>query len=159
MAYQLFQYPLPGPVDLSELNACLATHRVVSVAQHLVSTAGGGTLVVVVQTVDSPTRPGSSAGASGPARKIDYREELSPEDFEVFSRLRDERKKLAEAEGVPVYAIFTNDQLATMAKTRPATLAGISSIEGIGKARVDKHGPRFLTLCTAQPSALSISQP
>ena len=53
--------------------------------------------------------------ASSNAQKkdiIDYRQILSEEDFAVFAKLRDLRKKLAENTGVPVYAVFTNEQLA-----------------------------------------------
>ena len=37
---------------------------------------------------------------------------LKPEEFEVFSRLREWRKAAAEKEGVPVYTVLTNEQLA-----------------------------------------------
>ena len=50
--------------------------------------------------------------------KIDYREVLSPEDFAVFARLRQLRKEIAQADAVPVYTIFTNDQLAQMVQSR-----------------------------------------
>lgn len=151
MPYHLFQYPVPGGSDLSDLNSCLSKHRVVSVQQHVVPHPAGATLVFVVQTVEGAAAitPGSA-----PGRKIDYRETLSPEDFSLFSTLRDERKKWAEAEGVPVYTIFTNEQLAALATRKPSTLAGISSIDGLGKARLEKHGPRLLTLLTA-----NLSQP
>jgi hypothetical protein len=41
---------------------------------------------------------------------VDYREVLKPEEFEVFSRLREWRKAVAEKEGIPVYAVLTNGQ-------------------------------------------------
>jgi hypothetical protein len=37
---------------------------------------------------------------------VDYKEVLKPEEFEVFSRLRDWRRSVAEKEGVPVYAVL-----------------------------------------------------
>ena len=54
---------------------------------------------------------------AGPAEgrnegRIDYKEVLSAPEFERFARLRLLRKELAEKEGVPAYAIFTNEQLA-----------------------------------------------
>lgn len=146
MAYHLFQYPLPGPADLGDLNALLGSQRVVSVQQHLVPGPPGATLVFVVQTVDGalPVRPGAG-------RKIDYKEELSPEDFEVFSRLREERKKIAEEEGVPVYAVLTNEQLAEIARRKPTTPAALARIDGLGKARLEKHGARLLSHLTTGP--------
>jgi hypothetical protein len=44
--------------------------------------------------------------------KIDYKDVLKPEEFEVFSRLRDWRKSVAEKEAVPGYTVLTNEQLA-----------------------------------------------
>ena len=49
---------------------------------------------------------------SGKPPEVDYREVLKPEEFEMFSRLREWRKALAEKEGVPVYTLLTNEQLA-----------------------------------------------
>ncbi len=145
MPYHLFQFPIPGAADLSELNSFLASQRVVAVQQHLVPAQGGGaTLAFVVQTTEGGARS-SSAG-----RKIDYKEELSAEDFALFSRLRDERKKIAEAEGVPIYAVLTNEQLAEIAQRRPKTLAALAEVPGLGKARIEKHGERLLRLLAAQ---------
>ena len=50
---------------------------------------------------------------------------LKPEEFEVFSRLRDWRKGVAEKEGVPVYVVFTNEQLAEMVKKKVGTKAAL----------------------------------
>lgn len=44
---------------------------------------------------------------------IDYKAVLSPEDFEIYAALRELRKSVAEAEGVPAYVVFTNAQLAS----------------------------------------------
>jgi len=74
---------------------------------------------------------------SGSSPKVDYKEVLSPEDFAVFSKLRDLRKSLAESEGVPVYAIFTNEQLADVAKARPPSKAALGKINGIGEGRLE----------------------
>ena len=157
MPYQLFQYPLPGPPDLADLNAWLAGHRIVSVNQHVVAAPGGALLVFVVQSVEAgPARAGAP---SGPARKIDYKEELSAEDFALFSRLREARKMIAEAEGVPVYAVLTNEQLAEIAKRRPTSLSALSLIEGLGKARLEKHGSRLLALLTAPPESAPSATP
>lgn len=46
--------------------------------------------------------------------KIDYRDILKPEDFTIYSKLREIRKEIAEKNGVPVYTVFTNEQLITV---------------------------------------------
>ena len=82
--------------------------------------------------------------ASQPQTRVDYKEILSPEDFLVFSRLRELRKKVAEAQGIPVYAVFTNDQLAEMARKRPQTDADLKKLDGIGEGKCGKFGEPFI---------------
>ena len=72
--------------------------------------------------------------------KIDYKDVLKPEEFAVFAKLRDLRKQIAQAEAVPVYTIFTNEQLADMVRAKVTTRAGLGKIDGIGEARVEKYG-------------------
>lgn len=58
--------------------------------------------------------------------------------FLAFARLRALRKERAEAEGVPAYALFTNEQLADMVRRRVTSAAVLQDIPGIGEARVEK---------------------
>ena len=66
--------------------------------------------------------PSSSSAADGrqlsQRGKVDYKEVLKPEEFAVFARLREVRKEMAQTEGVPVYTIFNNEQLAQMVQAR-----------------------------------------
>jgi len=148
MSYHLFQYSLPGGDDLTELNRFLSSHRVVSVQQHWAPTPSGALLAFVVRTT-----PGDDKTKPSPNRKIDYKTELTPEQFVVFSRLRDERKAMAEREGVPVYTIFTNEQLAEMVRRPIQTLSDLGRITGIGPARLEKHGTRLLELLKPDPTS------
>ena len=50
--------------------------------------------------------------------KIDYRAVLDERTFALFSHLREIRKALAEKEHLTPYAVFTNEQLAEVAKVR-----------------------------------------
>jgi superfamily II DNA helicase RecQ len=77
---------------------------------------------------------------------VDYRVVLSPADFAVFARLRQARKELAQGEAVPVYTVFTNEQLAQMVQTRATTKAALETIAGVGDARIEKYGLRVLEI-------------
>ena len=74
---------------------------------------------------------------------------LPPDQFTVFVKLRDLRKQLAQAEAVPVYTIFTNDQVAEMVRRRVHTRADLEGIAGVGDARVGKYGLQFLAALQA----------
>ena len=64
-------------------------------------------------------------------------------EYALYDRLRSLRKELAEKSGVPVYAVFTNDQLAGMVRNRPKTAKDLLSIPGVGEARVKQYGKAF----------------
>jgi superfamily II DNA helicase RecQ len=74
---------------------------------------------------------------------------LKPQEFEVFSRLRDWRKAVAEKEGVPVYVVLINEQLAQIVQKKTNTKAGLKVIEGVGDARVEKYGDAILLAAPA----------
>ena len=74
------------------------------------------------------------------------REVLSPEDFAVYVRLRELRKTIAAEEAIPPYSVFTNEQLAAIVTGRVSSKADLGKIAGIGEARLEKYGSRFLSL-------------
>lgn len=90
-------------------------------------------------------------GGNRDALKTDYREKLDPDTFARFARLRQARKRWAEEAGVPVYAIFTNAQLAAVAQARPDSLTALQEIDGIGAAKASSYGERVLALLTDAP--------
>jgi len=80
---------------------------------------------------------------------VDYKDVLSPEDFAVFAKLREWRKKTADAEAVPVYTIFNNEQLAKIVEKKIITKKALQEIEGVGEARVKKYGDAVISIMTS----------
>lgn len=143
-----------------ELNAFLRSHRTVSAVRQLVTTGDRVLWCVAVEYLEAGVaRSGGSAYAHGDRKnRIDYREILRPADFVVFSRLRELRKQFAESERVPVYAVFTNEQLAAIAQQRPSSASALMAIDGIGDAKAARYAERVLGLLAAvaePPSAES----
>ncbi|MEK7677766.1 MAG: HRDC domain-containing protein [Verrucomicrobiota bacterium] len=131
-----------GQSAQAELNAALHSLRVVSVEKHFCPHPPDPGWAVCVEYVDSVS--GTATTRPSGAKTVDYREVLDPETFAVFAALRELRKKIAAEEGVPIYAIMTNEQLAAVAQRRCQSLSDLESLEGLGPARARKHGPRFL---------------
>ena len=134
-----------------ELNSFLRGHRILKVERELVQRESAPCWAVCVEYLEgvaAMSRAGVRSGR-GQENKIDYRQVLSEADFAVFSMLRDLRRGLAEAEGVPMYAIFTNEQLAKFAQSRPQSKADLEKVEGVGGARSDKYGARVLDVLAA----------
>ncbi|MFN9703975.1 MAG: HRDC domain-containing protein, partial [Planctomycetota bacterium] len=91
------------------------------------------------------------AARSGHPPRVDYRAVLQPEPFVRFSKLRQLRKQLAERDGVPVYTLFTNSQLAELSRRCPHSKAGIEATDGIGPAKVERYGEALLGLLQSWP--------
>ncbi|MCB2089247.1 MAG: RecQ family ATP-dependent DNA helicase, partial [Sphingomonadaceae bacterium] len=62
----------------------------------------------------------------------------------LFEALRELRRTLAQEAGVPPYVIFHDSTLREMAATRPASLAEMGEISGIGSRKLAAHGDAFL---------------
>lgn len=69
---------------------------------------------------------------------------LSPEQLAAFVKLRALRQTISKEEAVPVYVIFTNEQLAAFVQNQAASKADPGKVEGVGEARIQKYGERFL---------------
>jgi ATP-dependent DNA helicase RecQ len=65
-------------------------------------------------------------------------------DARVYEQLRDVRTRLAKAERVPAYVIFSNETLQYLARLRPTTMEAGLLVKGIGEAKADKYLEPFL---------------
>lgn len=80
---------------------------------------------------------------------------LSPDQFTQYVKLRDVRSEIAQKEAIPVYTIFTNEQLAAMVTAQVSTKEDLKSIPGVGEARVTNYGEQFLAVLNEKPNATS----
>lgn len=144
MQLKLFILPVKNLADAeAEMNVFLRSHRVLAVKKEFVADGENSFWTFCVEYLDGPAGP---AGLAGKGPKVDYRELLKPEEFEVFSRLRDWRKAVAEKEGIPVYTVLTNEQLAQIVQKKVSSKTSLKTIEGVGEARVEKYGDAVIRL-------------
>lgn len=137
-----FVSPFSETTAVDELNTFLAGNRIINVEKQLIDSDRGTGWVFLVEYA-TQSSPGKPAGQ----QKIDYREILSAHEFARYDHLRQVRKQQAELHGVPVYAIFTNDHLAAMAKNLPQHMKEIAALPKVGNARVQTYGTVFLDAC------------
>jgi ATP-dependent DNA helicase RecQ len=69
---------------------------------------------------------------------------VGQEEAPLFAKLRALRSEISRAEQVPAYVVFPDRTLAEFAVRRPRTLAAMSAIRGVGPAKLEKYGERFL---------------
>ena len=72
--------------------------------------------------------------------------ELGAGDAALLGELKALRGRIAREEKVPAYVVFPDRTLAEMAVRRPASLAALEDVRGVGPARREKYGKRFLDI-------------
>ncbi len=77
-----------------------------------------------------------------------------PEDIDVgiWEALRECRRQLAEAQGVPPFVIFHDTTLREMAGSMPKTLDEFGLLSGVGERKREKYGPVFLEVIASTNS-------
>jgi ATP-dependent DNA helicase RecQ len=81
----------------------------------------------------------SSSTGSGARNRV-RRDPSNP----LFQRLRALRKRLADAQGVPAYIVFSDQVLWDMVELRPSTPAQLLGVSGVGPAKLERYGEDFL---------------
>ena len=66
-------------------------------------------------------------------------------DEGLFEALRSLRKEMADAQDVPAYVVFSDATLRELASAKPATLAAFRQIGGVGDAKLERYGERFVS--------------
>ncbi|WP_026976461.1 DNA helicase RecQ [Flavobacterium tegetincola] len=80
-----------------------------------------------------------------PAPTIDFKEKApSRASSGLFDVLRKLRYTISKEDEVPAYVIFSDATLRHMEKTRPMSEAEFLTIEGVGKAKLEKYGSEFI---------------
>lgn len=149
MQIKLFSIPVyGGEVITEEMNTFLRSKKVLQMEQHLVSNEREACWCFFIKYIDD------LAATDSGKKKVDYREVLDEATFQRFSKLREIRKSLATQEGLPAYAIFTDEELAELAKLEVINAAAMKSIKGIGEKKVEKFGSYFFTKTADEKSEL-----
>jgi len=97
-----------------------------------------GEAAVAVVVPPRPERKGRGRGATGAAP--------NPVGDPLFDALRALRRELAQEAGVPPYVVFHDSVLRDMAATRPASLAEIGRMSGVGTRKLEAYGDAFLAV-------------
>ena len=80
-------------------------------------------------------------------------------DEELFSMLKDLRKKVAKQHGLPPFVIFQDPSLEDMAVQYPITLEEMQNITGVGVGKARKFGEGFIKLIKAYVEEKEIIRP
>lgn len=99
----------------------------------------------------------------------DFSEDAEPEmiksgasfaaDDELYSILKDLRKKIAKQLGLPPYVIFQDPSLEAMATTYPISLEELQNIPGVGAGKAKRYGADFVKVIKRHVEDNEIERP
>lgn len=69
---------------------------------------------------------------------------IAPADEVLWQALREARTALAKKQGVPPYVVFHDTTLRQLVQLKPARLAEMERIQGVGEHKLRKYGEAFL---------------
>ena len=80
-------------------------------------------------------------------------------DPELYSILKDMRKKVAKHQGLPSYVIFQDPSLEAMATTYPITMDELALIPGVGMGKAKRYGQEFIDVIKTYVEENEIDRP
>lgn len=80
-------------------------------------------------------------------------------DPELYSILKDLRKKIAKRLELPPYVIFQDPSLEAMATTYPITIEELQNIPGVGAGKAKRYGEEFVKVIKAHVEKNEIERP
>ena len=80
-------------------------------------------------------------------------------DPELYSILKDLRKKIAKRLELPPYVIFQDPSLEAMATTYPITIEELQNIPGVGAGKAKRYGEEFVKVIKAHVEENEIERP
>jgi superfamily II DNA helicase RecQ len=151
MQIKLFTIPVgDSGGTLSEMNAFLRGNKILEVENQLVHNEHGAYWCFCVRYIE---RAQGSERDEKDGKKVDYRKILDESTFDKFSKLREIRKKVAAEEGISAFIIFTDEELAELAKLEGINEKNMLGIKGIGEKKVERYARYFITQTKADETA------
>jgi len=105
--------------------------------------------VVRMREAAPSTRRSKEDRRASRGAKDAVREGFKGGDAKLFDALKSWRRETAHASGVPPYVIFHDATLAAMVRDKPADLAALGRVSGIGEAKLKKYGAEVLAVLIA----------
>ena len=108
----------------------------------------------------TPGRGGRDAPAEHAAPRSGFRGggDDGGHDERLFAELRQLRRSLADARGIPAYMVFSDATLIEFAARRPSTRQEFLAISGVGPKKLAQYGEPFLALLNRTVPALAPSE-
>lgn len=150
MQIKLYTIPVFGSEKIEEeLNRFLRGHRILQLERHFCAD-NGGYWAIMIEYVDGD--PVAEAPPANRRERKDATEGLTDEEKQRFEYYKKVRKQLADQNSIPAYLVFTNEELALLAKMPELSEETTKHIKGIGSQRLKDYIHYFYTVQDAEES-------
>lgn len=129
--------------EIEQVNRFLRSNKILSIDREFYTHMGEAkwTMLVVYQPKNDIT-----INRDEKREKVDYKEILDEDAFEIYVQLKLIRKQLAEENALPLFAVFSNYELSQIAQLEEINEQTVCSISGIGRKRMEKYGYKMVQL-------------
>lgn len=153
--YKFFRMPTqPDEKDELELNQFLSSHKIQYVDRKFVNAGHHSFWGITVEYFSEKSDPTAVSKNEDSKSRPDYKKILTPDAFTLYLKLREWRKAVSEKEGIALYAVFTNDQLAKIAEKRISSAQGLQNLHGVGDSKVSKYSKAVIEIVNSYQKSL-----
>lgn len=149
MKLHVLTIPLLGNSGRDPLEDLQTDWEISRYDHYLVDLPEGPAITVVAALREREPSPDKPHRARRPSRD-QLVASLDPVARDRFELLRAWRKATAREEGLPVYALATNAQLAEMASLSNPSKSKLSDISGFGRKKVERYGDDIISLLSCE---------
>lgn len=150
MQIKLYTIPVFGSETIEEeLNRFLRGHRILQLERHFCAD-NGGNWAIMIEYVDGD--PMAEVPPANRREKRDYSEGLTDEEKQRFEHFKSIRKDLANRLSLPAYLVFTNEELALLAKIPELREDSVKSLKGIAPQRLKDYVKYFYVVNNGETS-------
>ena len=106
--------------------------------------------VALARARSAPRQPVRQPVTAQAAAPVTPGRDLTPAESALFEELRSVRRHLAA--GKPAYTVLSDQSLHEIARRRPATLAQLGNIKGMGPVKLERYGDALLAVVETAPA-------
>ncbi len=151
MQIKIYSIPVFGDTALEEeVNRFLRGHRVLQVERHFCDDNGGYWAIFIEYADYAPN--------SAPANrkdKADVTREMNEEEKQRFEYFRKIRRDIAQQKSIPAYMVFTDAELAILAKEPELREDSAKSVKGVAPSRLNEYVKYFYEVKDGEESGQS----
>ena len=138
----------------ASLEALQAEFEITRYEHYVVDLADGPAVVLITALRERQTKhPDNSRSTRTRRHRDQLLAEMTDEQRDRFEKLRAWRKMAAQHEGLPVYAVTNNEQLAEAVKIANPSLTRLGEIRGLGSRKLERFGAAILEILQSPASS------